>query len=110
MKVYHLAAKISVNGDVSAFCFAKPRAINLALASWTIIAGAVTCPRCRKAMRVKNKISLIADVLREAPQCSFETLAQLILETIENIETSYQLRDSAETFLDAMHRPNKNES
>lgn len=46
-KRYHFAAKINSNGDVSAFCFTTPRAINLKVASWTNRAEAVTCPKCR---------------------------------------------------------------
>ena len=46
-KVYHRASKIASNGDVSALCYAKPRRINLARESWTLIDSAVTCPKCR---------------------------------------------------------------
>lgn len=49
-KIYHKAAKINGNGDVSALCYAKPRAINLSKASWTIRPEAVTCPKCRAAL------------------------------------------------------------
>jgi hypothetical protein len=45
-KKYHWGAKINANGDVSALCFEKPRAINLSRASWTNRKEAVTCPKC----------------------------------------------------------------
>jgi hypothetical protein len=49
-KIYHFAAKINERGDVSALCFAKPRPINLRVASWTNRRTAVTCPKCRRIL------------------------------------------------------------
>jgi hypothetical protein len=46
-KDYHKAALIRDNGDVSALCFKRPRAIDLRLALWTTDDRAVTCPKCR---------------------------------------------------------------
>lgn len=45
-KLYHRGAKIDQKGNVSALCYARPRAINLARESWTITDSAVTCPKC----------------------------------------------------------------
>lgn len=49
-KVVHRAAQVSDGGKVSALCFSKPRAIDLARESWTLRDDAVTCPACRSAM------------------------------------------------------------
>jgi hypothetical protein len=46
----HLGTKINANGDVSALCFAKPRKINLAHASWVLRPEDVTCPKCKKLL------------------------------------------------------------
>ena len=46
-KICHLAGKIAPDGRVSALCFKKPRAIDLSLATWTLLRNAVTCPKCR---------------------------------------------------------------
>lgn len=46
-KIVHRAGKVAMNGGVSARCFAKPRAIDLRRASWTLRDEAVTCPKCR---------------------------------------------------------------
>ena len=52
-KVYHFAAKVNERGDVSALCYTRPHAINLKRGqSWTHRAEAVTCPRCRKLLKV----------------------------------------------------------
>ncbi len=45
-KIVHRAGKGRFNGDVSARCFKRPRAIDLRRASWTLRAEAVTCPKC----------------------------------------------------------------
>lgn len=48
-KVYHLAAKISNHGEVSALCYKRPRAINLARGqSWVTDASRVTCQKCKR--------------------------------------------------------------
>ena len=48
-KKYHMADLI-MPGYVSALCFAKPRAINLKVALWTIVPEAVTCKKCLRLM------------------------------------------------------------
>jgi len=50
-KIYHKAALINEMGDVSALCSKTPRPINLKQATWTSRDEAVTCPRCRAAIR-----------------------------------------------------------
>lgn len=45
-KVYHKAAKIAANGNVSALCSDPPRKINLKRALWTLRWEAVTCKKC----------------------------------------------------------------
>lgn len=45
-KPYHKAALLSPEGKVSPLCAKKPRALNLAVALWTLIDKDVTCPRC----------------------------------------------------------------
>jgi len=42
-KLYHKAGKMRSDGAVSALCFARPRAIDLTRALWTIRPEAVTC-------------------------------------------------------------------
>ena len=46
-KLYHMAKKINSNGEISALCFIKPRAIDLNRALWTLRKEAVTCPKCK---------------------------------------------------------------
>lgn len=46
MKTCHLATKLNANGAASALCFAKPRAINMKVATWTTDSAAVTCEKC----------------------------------------------------------------
>lgn len=55
VRVYHMASKINENGDVSALCFARPRAINLSVATWTNRKDAVTCPKCIKALAERSR-------------------------------------------------------
>lgn len=50
---YHRASLINPDGGVSALCFKVPRAIDLKTANWTIRDEAVTCPRCRRAIRAR---------------------------------------------------------
>lgn len=52
-KIYHMLDKIGQNGEASALCFVRPRAIDLKKALWTICEEAVTCKRCRKAIASK---------------------------------------------------------
>jgi hypothetical protein len=47
-KRYHMAAKINPEGGV---CFARPRAIDLRRATWTLRAEAVTCPKRMAVLR-----------------------------------------------------------
>ena len=50
-KMQHMADKINPRGGVSALCFSKPRAINLATATWTLRPEAVTCKKCMAIMK-----------------------------------------------------------
>lgn len=52
-KTYHRAALVAADGSMSALCFKVPHAIDLRRASWTIRDEAVTCPRCKAAMKAK---------------------------------------------------------
>lgn len=45
-KIIHMAKDVAPNGNVSALCFSRPRAIDLARASWTNRPYAVTCKKC----------------------------------------------------------------
>lgn len=49
-KTIHMAGKINTEGEVSALCYVKPRPIDLAKASWTVRAEAVTCRKCRAVL------------------------------------------------------------
>lgn len=51
-KLTHMAGAVREDGNVSALCFQRPRPIDLTKATWTLREEAVTCPRCRKAMKV----------------------------------------------------------
>lgn len=55
-KLYHRAAKIDQRGNVSALCFASPRPIDLARATWTNRDEAVTCPKCRALIAARKKL------------------------------------------------------
>jgi hypothetical protein len=47
-KVYHIASKMNDEGEVSALCYKKPKAINLQRGqSWTLVPETATCSRCR---------------------------------------------------------------
>ena len=48
MKIYHKATQVNSSGGVSALCFHKPKAINLARASWTLRDDQVTCKKCQR--------------------------------------------------------------
>jgi len=50
-KPIHFGALVSASGAVSPLCAARPRAIDLRRASWTNRKEAVTCARCRKALK-----------------------------------------------------------
>ena len=50
VKRFHKASLISKKG-VSALCFQTPRKINLKRALWTLIDKAVTCPKCKAALK-----------------------------------------------------------
>jgi len=45
-KLCHMAHLQTGDGRVSAWCFKRPRAINLRVARWTIRWSAVTCRKC----------------------------------------------------------------
>lgn len=49
-KKYHMADKWDLTGQVSALCFAKPRAIDLTVALWTMRPEAVTCAKCLRLL------------------------------------------------------------
>lgn len=53
-KIVHRADKINANGDVSALCYSRPHKINLAVAVWTIRDDAVTCSKCRAALKARE--------------------------------------------------------
>ncbi len=53
-KKYHNAHLIGQDGSVSALCFTRPRAIDLARALWTTDDDAVTCKKCLRAMKDAN--------------------------------------------------------
>jgi hypothetical protein len=46
--MYHKAALVNDKGQVSALCFARPRAIDMKRVSWTNQWNDVTCPKCLK--------------------------------------------------------------
>jgi hypothetical protein len=50
-KPVHLASRVSPDGDVSAVCFPRPRAISLDTESWTIVPDKVTCETCKQLMQ-----------------------------------------------------------
>jgi hypothetical protein len=52
---YHRANLIDEHGNVSALCFARPRAIDMKRASWTNCDDAVTCPKCLVALAELRK-------------------------------------------------------
>jgi len=54
-KLYHRGSLIDNKGNVSALCYAKPKAINLKQALWTNRDEAVTCPKCLAILKAKNK-------------------------------------------------------
>ena len=62
-KTYHMAKMVTLDGAVSPLCAKVPRAIDLSKASWTLRADAVTCPRCRAALKAKA----LVDALPETP-------------------------------------------
>ena len=49
-KPVHRGAHWADDGSVSALCFKQPRAINLKVATWTIVDRQVTCKACLKLM------------------------------------------------------------
>lgn len=46
MRITHKAVKFAPNGDASALCSERPRAINMRTSTWTLRDEAVTCKRC----------------------------------------------------------------
>jgi len=50
-KMVHMAKHISQDGRVSPLCAAKPRAINLSVATWTNRESAVTCKKCKELLK-----------------------------------------------------------
>lgn len=49
-KTVHMAYLMNDKGGVSALCYASPRAISLARATWTNREEAVTCGKCKRAL------------------------------------------------------------
>ena len=56
-KMVHRAGFVTVKGGMSALCFPKPRAIDLARASWTKKDNEVTCDKCLDIIEI-NKASV----------------------------------------------------
>lgn len=57
-KVYHFAAKFTRDGNASALCYKRPRVISHKEGqSWTIRPDAVTCPKCRAALKAAGRLS-----------------------------------------------------
>lgn len=53
-KPVHRAKLISQDGSkVSPLCAKRPHAINLKVATWTIVDSQVTCPRCLKVIAAR---------------------------------------------------------
>lgn len=50
----HMASKVAPNGDVSALCFVKPRAINYLRSTWTSREDAVTCRKCKAILAYRR--------------------------------------------------------
>ena len=50
VKPVHMAKMVNDKGDVSPLCAARPRRINLKVATWTNRAEAVTCKKCLTAL------------------------------------------------------------
>ena len=50
-RITHMASKIARSGSVSALCSATPRAINMKRVTWTISPAAVTCRKCKAALK-----------------------------------------------------------
>ena len=45
-RIAHKAIKFAPNGDASALCSDRPKAINMRSATWVLRDEAVTCKRC----------------------------------------------------------------
>ncbi len=54
-KKYHLGIFFRDDGGVTALCFRRLRKIDLTRASWTLIDEAVTCKKCLKLLKGKQK-------------------------------------------------------
>ena len=54
-RIYHRGTKVNRNGKVTALCFARPRAIDMTRATWTISDDAVTCPKCKALLLARSK-------------------------------------------------------
>lgn len=55
-KTIHMAGMISADGDASALCYESLRPIDLAKASWSLRAGAVTCKECQTRLREREQV------------------------------------------------------
>lgn len=56
-RVYHRAHLIDDEGNVSALCFKKPRAIDMRLATWTNRDEAVTCKKCKACIIARGALA-----------------------------------------------------
>ena len=54
-RMYHRGAKLNQRGAVSALCSAKPRAIDMKRATWTLADEAVTCPKCKALILARSE-------------------------------------------------------
>lgn len=53
-RMRHRGDKISEQGDVSALCFKRPRAIDMQRASWALSDWGVTCPKCLRVIEARK--------------------------------------------------------
>ena len=53
-RMRHRGDKISEQGDVSALCFKRPRAIDMQRASWVLSDSGVTCAKCLRVIRARK--------------------------------------------------------
>ena len=53
-RIYHKALYFDKNGNTSALCYLRARAINMDTHSWTITDRFVTCKKCLKLLKEKK--------------------------------------------------------
>ena len=54
MRIVHKAVKFAPNGDASALCSDRPKAINMRIATWVLLDEAVTCKRCLAKLKAQQ--------------------------------------------------------